>query len=80
MVNERVERVGVEGGLPYEQLVQDDTQGPQVSCVVVGLLLNQLRGHVQGGAWRTGHAHDVQCTRERTSAHTNSRDARSMRA
>jgi len=39
--------VGVDGRLAVEELVEDDTQRPQVGRLVVGLLDDQLRWHAQ---------------------------------
>jgi len=47
MMDEGVDGVCVEGWLANKELIQDDSQGPEVHGVVVRLLLDQLRGHVQ---------------------------------
>ena len=61
-LDEAVDAVGEEGGCAHSQLIQDDTQGPQIHRVRVRLLLHQLGSHVQGrpldaGQHQRGAAH-----------------------
>ena len=46
-VNQRVDTVRVERWRPHEELVDDDSERPQVNGVVVGQLLHELWCHVQ---------------------------------
>lgn len=54
VIDEGVDRVGVERGLPDQELVQDDAQGPEVHRQVVRLLLHELGCHVQGRSLDAG--------------------------
>lgn len=54
--------VGVERRRPRVEFIQDAAQRPEISCMVVWLLLHQLRRHVQwssfdGGQDQGGNAH-----------------------
>mmetsp|Transcript_12246 Transcript_12246/g.29326 ORF Transcript_12246/g.29326 Transcript_12246/m.29326 type:complete len:215 (-) Transcript_12246:354-998(-) len=49
-VNETVQRLGVERGLPHIQLVYYHTKRPEVSFDVVRLFLYEFRCHVEWGA------------------------------
>lgn len=42
--------VGIERGKSHVEFVQNAAQRPQVGGVVIWLLLNQLRGHVEGSS------------------------------
>ena len=46
-VDQRVDTVCVEGWGAHEQLVDDDSQRPQIDSVIVGELLDKLRCHVK---------------------------------
>ena len=46
-MDQGVDTICVEGRRPHEQLVDDDSQGPEVDSVVVRQLLHQLRRHVE---------------------------------
>mmetsp|Transcript_153156 Transcript_153156/g.491132 ORF Transcript_153156/g.491132 Transcript_153156/m.491132 type:complete len:331 (-) Transcript_153156:72-1064(-) len=46
-VDERDQRVRVEGWLANEQLVADHSERPEIRCAIVGFLPYQLRCHVQ---------------------------------
>mmetsp|Transcript_23406 Transcript_23406/g.56011 ORF Transcript_23406/g.56011 Transcript_23406/m.56011 type:complete len:249 (-) Transcript_23406:293-1039(-) len=59
MVDQRVNGVGVKRRLPHIELIQYHAEAPQVHRVVVGLLLHQLRRHVQRGALDGGEHHRV---------------------
>mmetsp|Transcript_87299 Transcript_87299/g.273405 ORF Transcript_87299/g.273405 Transcript_87299/m.273405 type:complete len:260 (+) Transcript_87299:459-1238(+) len=47
---EAVEALGVKRALPVDNFVEDAPKAPDVALVAVGLVVDQLRGHVEGSA------------------------------
>ena len=56
-VDQGVDRVGVKGRRPNKELVDNDSQRPQIDSVVVGQFLHQLWSHVQRSSLDRGE-HD----------------------
>lgn len=52
--NQSVNRIGVERRLAHKQLVNEHAQGPEVRGGIIGLLIDQLGGHVERGALDRG--------------------------
>lgn len=49
-VDQRVDTVRIKRRCAHEELVNDDTEGPEVDRVVVGELLDEFRCHVEGSS------------------------------
>lgn len=53
-VDQSVDAVSVKWRGANKELVDDDTEGPQIHCVVVWELLDQFRCHVERGTLNGG--------------------------